>query len=168
MGSLGATACLDMRAAFAEVGITLGVEGDAWKAVRWRQNEAWPPMDSEKDQARRQAIARFRFEVTALLVVRPLAPGEKTHLLRDLSTRVWNTPDGLTSASTNAPSCAGSHGIESAATLACSRTLVFSPCIFLHSRIEYRFSDIVLGIVRCSDVVSHFSHVAAVRTGHLQ
>lgn len=42
----------------------------------------------------RQATARFRFEVIAPLVVRPLEKGERAHLLRDLSARLWKTPDG--------------------------------------------------------------------------
>jgi len=42
----------------------------------------------------RQAIAVFRFEVIAPLVVRPLQPGERSHLLLELSNRLWKTPDG--------------------------------------------------------------------------
>ncbi len=46
--------------------------------------------------AARQAVATFRFEVIAPLVVRPLGPGERAHLVRDLAARLWKTPDGRT------------------------------------------------------------------------
>jgi len=46
--------------------------------------------------AARQAIATFRFEVIAPLVVKPLGPGERAHLVRDLAARLWKTPDGRT------------------------------------------------------------------------
>lgn len=42
----------------------------------------------------RQTAATFRFGVIAPLVVRPLGPRERAHILRDLSTRLWKTPDG--------------------------------------------------------------------------
>jgi len=44
----------------------------------------------------RQAVATFRFEVIAPLVVRPLRPGERAHLVRALAARLWKTPDGRT------------------------------------------------------------------------
>jgi putative transposase len=44
--------------------------------------------------AARQAVATFRFEVIAPLAVRKLGPGERAHILRDLSSRLWKTPDG--------------------------------------------------------------------------
>ena len=44
--------------------------------------------------AARQAIATFRFEVLAPLVVRKLGPGERAHIVRDLAARLWKTPDG--------------------------------------------------------------------------
>lgn len=46
--------------------------------------------------ASRQAVATFRFEVIAPLVVRKLGPGERAHLVRDLAARLWKTPDGRT------------------------------------------------------------------------
>ncbi len=42
----------------------------------------------------RQAVATFRFEVIAPLAVKKLGPGERAHILRDLSARLWKTPDG--------------------------------------------------------------------------
>ena len=44
--------------------------------------------------AARQAVATFRFEIIAPLVVRPLGPGERAHLVRSLSARLWKTSDG--------------------------------------------------------------------------
>lgn len=46
--------------------------------------------------AARQAIATFRFEVIAPLVVKPLGSGERAHLVRTLAARLWKTPDGRT------------------------------------------------------------------------
>ena len=43
-----------------------------------------------------QAIATFRFEVIAPLVVHTLKPGERAHIVRDLAARLWKTPDGRT------------------------------------------------------------------------
>lgn len=45
-------------------------------------------------ESARQAIATFRFEVIAPLVVRKLQPKEGAHLLRDLAGRLWKLPDG--------------------------------------------------------------------------
>ncbi len=42
----------------------------------------------------RKTVATFRFEVIAPLVVRPPGPGEYVRLIRDLSKRLWKTPDG--------------------------------------------------------------------------
>jgi putative transposase len=42
----------------------------------------------------RTIVARFRFSVIAPLVVHKLDKGEQAHLLTDLSTRLWQTPDG--------------------------------------------------------------------------
>ena len=44
----------------------------------------------------RQQTARFRFGIIAPLVVRPLAPGERAEILRDLSSRLWQLEDGRT------------------------------------------------------------------------
>jgi len=44
----------------------------------------------------RTVVARFRFSVIAPLVVRALDKGEQAHLLADLSSRLWQTPDGST------------------------------------------------------------------------
>jgi putative transposase len=44
----------------------------------------------------RTVVARFRFSVIAPLVVRALDKGEQAHLLADLSSRLWETPDGST------------------------------------------------------------------------
>ncbi len=44
--------------------------------------------------AARQAVATFRFEIIAPLAVRKLEPGERAHIVRDLSSRLWKTPDG--------------------------------------------------------------------------
>ena len=44
----------------------------------------------------RFVIARFRYGVIAPLVVRSLGPGELSHLLTDLSSRLWDTPNGQT------------------------------------------------------------------------
>lgn len=38
--------------------------------------------------------ARFRYGIIAPLVVRTLGPGERSHLLIDLASRLWETPDG--------------------------------------------------------------------------
>ncbi len=46
--------------------------------------------------AARNAVATFRFETIAPLVVRTLGPGERAHILRDLAARLWKTPDGRT------------------------------------------------------------------------
>ncbi|MGC8489032.1 MAG: DDE-type integrase/transposase/recombinase [Clostridia bacterium] len=46
--------------------------------------------------AARQSTATFRFEVIAPLAVRQLRPGERAHIVRDLSGRLWKTPDGRT------------------------------------------------------------------------
>ena len=46
--------------------------------------------------AARQAVATFRFEVIAPLAVRKMRPGERAHIVRDLSGRLWNMPDGRT------------------------------------------------------------------------
>jgi transposase InsO family protein len=48
------------------------------------------------NDAARQALATFRFQVIAPLAVRKLGPGERAHILRDLSARLWKTPDGRT------------------------------------------------------------------------
>ncbi len=42
----------------------------------------------------RKAIATFRFQVIAPLVIRPPGPGESVRLMLDLSRRLWTTPDG--------------------------------------------------------------------------
>lgn len=49
------------------------------------------PMPSD---AARQAVATFRFEIIAPLAVRKLEPGERAHVVRDLASRLWKTPDG--------------------------------------------------------------------------
>lgn len=46
--------------------------------------------------AARQSVATFRFEVIAPLAVRKLRPGERAHIVRDLASRLWKTPDGRT------------------------------------------------------------------------
>ena len=50
--------------------------------------------DALPSEAARNATATFRFEVMAPLAVKKLAPGERAHILRDLSSRLWKTPDG--------------------------------------------------------------------------
>ncbi len=42
----------------------------------------------------RQETARFRFGIIAPLVVRPLEPGERAEILRDISSRLWPRGDG--------------------------------------------------------------------------
>ena len=44
----------------------------------------------------RQETARFRFGIIAPLVVRPLEPGERAEILRDISSRLWPLGDGRT------------------------------------------------------------------------
>ena len=48
------------------------------------------------DEDSRQETARFRFGIIAPLVVRPPDPGERAEILRDLSSRLWQLPDGRT------------------------------------------------------------------------
>lgn len=42
----------------------------------------------------RQETAQFRFQIIAPLVVRAPEPGERAEILRDLSSRLWQLPDG--------------------------------------------------------------------------
>ena len=44
----------------------------------------------------RQETARFRFGIIAPLIVRPLEPGERAEILRDISSRLWQLGDGRT------------------------------------------------------------------------